>query len=93
MCIRDRAYIASVLDFSIATLDTTTKVKGTSIPISTEPDGLVVSPKGKRLYVAAFGRNGTTNYIDVISTIKNASVATITVDDGPFALALTPPKP
>jgi|GEM_PF-4383031 len=87
------AYISSVLDFSIIPFDTVKKEKGTSIPITTEPDGLVVSPKGKRIYVAAFGRNGTTNYIDVLSTIKNASVATITVGDGPFAVALTPLKP
>ena len=87
------AYISSVLDFSVNAFDTAKKEKGISVPVGTEPDGLAVSAKAKRLYVAAFGRNGDANFVDVISTIKNASVIAIEVGNGPFAVALTPPKP
>ena len=87
------AYISSALDFSVNIFDTAKKVQVTSLPIGTEPDGLVVSAKAKRLYVAVFGRNGDSNFVDVFSTIKNASVVAIEVGNGPFAMVLTPPKP
>lgn len=87
------AYISSVLDFSLITFDTVKKEKSTDIQIGTEPDGVTVATKGKRVYVAVFGRNGNANLVDVISTITNSRVATIEVGEGPFAVALTPLKP
>ena len=88
-----RAYITSVLDFSMVAFDTVKKEKQVEVQIGTEPDGLAVSAKGKRVFVAVFGRNGDERFVDVISTITNAQVAAIRVGDGAFAVALTPPKP
>jgi len=58
-----------------------------------EPDGIAVSPRGKRFYVAGYGRSGTGNELDVVSTINGEVIATIKVGKGPFALALKPPPP
>lgn len=88
-----RAYITSVLDFSVITFDTATRKEITSVPTFTEPDGVTVSAKGKRVYVAVFGRNGDERIVDIISTITNTRIGSIEVGDGPFAVALTPPKP
>ena len=89
-----RAYITSVFDFSVIAFDTATKKQINSIPTFTEPDGVIVSARGKRVFVAVFGRNGDANFIDIISTITNTRIGSIEVGDGPFAVALTPlPKP
>jgi len=98
------AYISSALDFSVFALDTATLEQVAAVPTPDQPDGLVVAPKGKRLYVSIFGRNGEGNQIELISTITNTlvttnsddngpSATTITVGDGPFGLALTPDQP
>jgi YVTN family beta-propeller protein len=92
-----RAYISSVLDFSVIVFDPAAKTSLTAIAIfessnRAEPDGLVVLPKGKRLYVAGFGRNGDGDSINVVSTISDGLLGLIKVGKGPFAIALTPPK-
>jgi YVTN family beta-propeller protein len=86
-----RAYITSVLDFSVIAFDTATKTQINSIPTFTEPDGVIVSARGKRVFVAVFGRNGDEKIVDIISTITNTRIGSIEVGDGPFAVALTPP--
>jgi len=88
-----RAYITSVLDFSVIAFDTATKKQINSIPTFTEPDGVIVSARGKRVFVAVFGRNGDEKLVDIISTVTNTLIGSIEVGDGPFAVALTPPKP
>lgn len=87
-----RAYISSVLNFSVVAFDTETKKQINAIPTFTEPDGLVVSAKGKRVFVAVFGRNGNERLVDVISTLTNSRIGSVEVGDGPFAVALTPLK-
>lgn len=88
-----RAYITSVLDFSVIVFNTETKKEVSAIPTFTEPDGVVVAPKGKRAFVAVFGRNGNEKLIDIISTITNTRLGAIEVGEGPFAVALTPLTP
>ncbi|MSQ47905.1 MAG: YncE family protein [Deltaproteobacteria bacterium] len=87
-----RAYISSVLDSIVGVFDLTVNpvVEVASIGSLSEPEGLVVSPKGKRLYVAGFGRSGTRRDLDVISTINGEAVTGIRVGRGPFAVALKP---
>jgi YVTN family beta-propeller protein len=89
-----RAYVSSVLEFLVGVFDLTVNpvVGVASISTTFEPDGIVLSPKGKRLYVAGYGRSGRGRALDVVSTI-NGEVVTerpVRVGRGPFALALKP---
>lgn len=90
-----RAYISSVLDSTVGVFDLTKNPveEAGSVFTSFEPDGVAVFSQGKRLYVAGFGRSGTGRELDVISTVNNGVITTITVGKGPFALALKPPPP
>jgi YVTN family beta-propeller protein len=87
------AYISSVLDFRVIVLNTATLTPTASIDLFEEPDGVLIGPGGKRLYVAIFGRNGSADFIDVYSTVNNLLIASIEVGEGPFGLALGPPRP
>lgn len=96
------AYISSALDLSVFVVDTATLAQVAIVPTPDQPDGLVVSPKTKRLYVAVFGRNGEGNEIELISTITNTLVTTknpngsgplattIPVGNGPLGVVLLP---
>jgi YVTN family beta-propeller protein len=90
-----RAYISSVLDSTVGVFDITVSPveEVGSVFTSFEPDGVLVSPKGRRLYVTGFGRSGTGNELDVVSTINNGVITTLTVGKGPYALALKPTPP
>ncbi len=92
-----RAYISSVLDFNVIVFDPREKVAIVDIPIfetrdRAEPEGIVASAKGKRIYIAGFGRNGGGDAINVVSTVSDGIVQLIKVGQGPFGVALTPPK-
>ena len=90
-----RAYISSVLDSTVGVFDLIASpvVEVANVFTTFEPDGIAVSPRGKRFYVAGYGRSGTGNELDVVSTISGEVIATIRVGKGPFALALKPPPP
>lgn len=87
-----RAYISSVLESLVGVFDLTVNpvVGVASVATTFEPDGVLVSPQGKRFYVAGYGRSGTGRELDVVSTVSGEVVATIRVGKGPFALALKP---
>lgn len=90
-----RAYISSVLDSAVGVFDISgslVKEVG-SIDTSFQPDGIAVFSLAKRLYVAAFGESGTGNQLNVVSTVSNGVITTITVGEGPFALAVKPTPP
>jgi YVTN family beta-propeller protein len=58
-----------------------------TIPLSSYPMGIVVSPDGQFVYVGEYG----SNLIQVISTATNTIAATITLDEiGPSSLAISP---
>jgi len=94
-----RAYVASSVDSTIEVIDTAKVIdtpatsKLTGILTQDEPNGLVVGAKGKRLYVALFGRDGGAREVEVLSPISGATIALITVGNGPLAVALTPTSP
>jgi len=90
-----RAYVASSVDSTIEVIDTaaTPISKLAGILTQDEPNGLVVGAKGKRLYVALFGRDGGAREVEVLSPISGATIALITVGNGPLAVALTPTSP
>lgn len=87
-----RAYVASSTTSTIEVVDTASaSVLTNGFTTQDEPNGLVVGAKGKRLYVALFGRNGGAREVEVLSPITGATIALIRVGNGPFAVALTPP--
>lgn len=88
-----RAYVSSSATTTVEVIDTAAVSRLSGILTFDEPNGLVVGPKGKRLYVALFGRNGGAREVEVLSPITSATIALITVGNGPLAVALTPPSP
>ncbi len=88
-----RAYVSSSATTTVEVIDTAAVSRLSGILTLDEPNGIVVGPKGKRLYVALFGRNGGAREVEVLSPITSATIALITVGNGPLAVALTPTSP
>jgi YVTN family beta-propeller protein len=67
-------------------IDTATKTVVATVPLTTSPTGVVVTPDGAHVYVAKF----FTNRVSVIATATNAVVARVPVGIGPVAVAIGP---
>jgi YVTN family beta-propeller protein len=80
-----KAYVGLFGDESVAVLDTVTDAVLSTIPL-TAPDGLVVTPDGKKVYVSS----GDTGTVRVIATESDTLVRSIDVGAKPAGLALTP---
>lgn len=86
-----RVYIANFLADIVSVIDPATNQVLNSIFTSEDPDGLVITPNGKRLYIALLGDNGRGHHVQVTSTVTNSNIAGfIEVGEGPFALAVAP---
>lgn len=96
-----RAFVTNTLDFTISVIDTVTLNVLNSVFVGSdpfnevlnEPDGVAVTPNGKRVYVAIFGRNGAGDVLQAVSSATNGIVASVLVGKGPFAVAVTPARP
>src|SRR6478735_9344330 len=80
-----KAYVGLFGDQSVAVLDTVTNQVLKTIPISA-PDGLVVTPDGKKVYVSS----SDTGTVKVIESANDAIVSTIAVGAKPAGIAVTP---
>ena len=80
-----KGYVGLFGDNAIAVLDTVTNRVTKTIPV-TAPDGLIVTPDGRMVYVSS----GDTGSVKVISTDSDAIVASIDVGAKPAGLAITP---
>jgi YVTN family beta-propeller protein len=80
-----KAYVGLFGDGSVAVLDTVTSQVLDTVPVSA-PDGLAITPDGKKLYVSS----GDTGTVRVIATDDDSVVASIEVGAKPAGLALTP---
>ena len=89
-----RAFISNSLDFTVSILDADT---GNSLDdvfvgvqafntVLNQPNGLAITPNGRRLYVTLFGRNGQGRFIGVFSTQTNRIQAFVEVGDGPIGI-------
>lgn len=81
----------SVIDTSTLTVASTITV-GSGNEVVTQPDGVVVTAGGARLYIALFGQ-GFGSELLVASTGTDTILKTIKVGDGPFAMAVSPASP
>jgi predicted alpha-1,2-mannosidase len=82
----DTAYVTNYSDGTVSPVDIANHTAGPTIPVGSGPDGEVITPNGKLLYVAANNSNNVT----VINTATNQVVTTITVGSVAADLAVTP---
>jgi len=80
-----KAYIGLFGDQAIAVLDTVTSQVLKKIPV-TAPDGLIITPDGKKVYVSSTD----TGSVKVITTSDDALATSIDVGAKPAGLAITP---
>lgn len=80
-----KAYVGLFGDQAVAVLDTVTNQVLKTIAV-TAPDGLIVTPDGKKVYVSSTD----TGTVKVISTTDDSMVASIDVGAKPAGIAVTP---
>jgi YVTN family beta-propeller protein len=80
-----RVYLANGRDASVAIV-TPSSGGVTTIPVSPQPLGIALDPRGRFLYVASFG----TSRIDVVDTRTAAVAAHVNVASLPRAIAISP---
>ncbi|MBI3249308.1 MAG: YncE family protein [Deltaproteobacteria bacterium] len=86
-----KVYVANFLADAISIIDPTTKEILNGIQTADHPIGMVVTPNGRRLYIALYGDNGNSSFVQVASTLTNSDIADfIEVEKGPFGLAIVP---
>src|SRR5258706_12487079 len=70
-----RVYVSNSLDNTVSVIDGGTNNVITTIPVGTQPEGLVVTPDGTKVYVA----NLLDNSVSVIDESSNSVIATVPV--------------
>lgn len=80
-----KAYVGLFGDQAVAVLDTVTKEVLVKVPV-TAPDGLIITPDGKKVYVSSMD----TGSVKVITTNNDALATSIDVGAKPAGLAITP---
>jgi YVTN family beta-propeller protein len=91
-----RAYVSNSLDFTVTIIDTATSNSINSLfvgvasfnDVINEPNGLFISPNGRRLYVTLFGRNGQGNFVGIFSTGTNRIQDFTEIGNGPIGVTV-----
>ena len=90
---RIKVYVANVDSNTVSAIDTATDKVTATIAVGTSrgPNGVAVTPDGKKVYVA----NAFSNNLSVIDTAKNKVTATIRVGLNPnaFGIFIQPAQP
>ncbi|MBI3798420.1 MAG: YncE family protein [Deltaproteobacteria bacterium] len=88
-----KAYVSNSVSGTISVINTSDLTIEDTITVGgdppTQPEGLVVTTGGTRLYVALFGRGFGRDFLE-ISTGTSTVLQDISVGDGPFAVAVSP---
>jgi YVTN family beta-propeller protein len=86
-----RAYVANFLEYTVSVIDAVANAVAGNFFTADQPNGVVVTPNGKRLYISLFGNSGVGNQVQVVSTVTHNTVAPIIkVGEGPFGVAVVP---
>lgn len=80
-----KAYIGLFGDGAIAVFDVIAKKVLKTIPV-TAPDGLIITPDGKKVYVSS----ADTGSVKVINTVDDSLTTSVAVGPKPAGLAITP---
>ena len=80
-----KAYVGLFGDSAVGVLDTVTDQVLKKIPV-TQPDGLIITPDGKKVYVSSMD----TGTVKVISTADDSLATSIDVGSKPAGIAITP---
>ncbi len=93
-----KAFVSNAASGTVSVIDTSTLTVASTITVGsgnevvTQPDGVVVTAGGTRLYIALFGQ-GFGSELLVASTGTDTILKTIKVGKGPFAMAVLPASP
>ncbi|WP_406510602.1 beta-propeller fold lactonase family protein [Streptomyces sp. NBC_00212] len=79
-------YITNYASASVSVINTATNTVTTTVPVGTQPFGIVVTPNGNTAYVT----NSNDNTVSVINTATNSVTATVPVGNHPDGVAVTP---
>lgn len=96
-----KAFVTNSLDYTVSVIDTATRSVENAVfvgvdpfnDVLNEPDGVAVTPNGKRVYVAIFGRNGAGDTLRVFSSVTGHVVGSVKLGRAPFAVAISPAQP
>ncbi len=80
-----KAYVGLFGDQSVGVLDTVTNQVVKTIPV-TQPDGLIITPDGKKVYVSSMDSGS----VKVITTADDAVATSIDVGAKPAGISVTP---
>ncbi len=80
-----KAYVGLFGDQAVAVLDTVTKQVLKTIPV-TAPDGLIITPDGKKVYVSSTDSGA----VKVIDTTDDTLATSVDVGSKPAGIAVTP---
>jgi len=96
-----QAFVSNSLDSTVSVITTATRSVVNAVfvgvdlfnDVLNEPDGVAVTPNGKRVYVALFGRNGAGDTLRIFSSTTGRIVSSVKVGKAPFAVAIAPARP
>jgi YVTN family beta-propeller protein len=96
-----QAFVSNSLDYTVSVINTATRSVVNAVfvgvdlfnDVLNEPDGVAVTPNGKRVYVAIFGRNGAGDTLRVFSSVTGRVVGSAKLGRAPFAVAISPAQP
>ena len=80
------AYVTDYSDGTLTPVDIRTGNAGPAIPVGSGPDGQVITPDGRRLFVA----DNNSNDVTVIDTTTNQVIGTVAVGNVAADVAVTP---
>src|SRR5664279_4601844 len=80
------AYITNYDNNTVSVIDTATNKVTATVPVGIGPEGVAVTPDGKKVYVA----NNDSNSVSVIDTATNTVTATGYGVFSPYGVAVNP---
>ena len=86
------AYVTNYENNTVSVIDTATNKVTSTVPVGSGPEGIAVTPDGKKVYVA----NNDSNSVSVIDTATNSVIANINSASGlygfynPYGVAVSP---
>ena len=81
-----KAYVGNFKDSTVSVIDTVTLTVLTTVPVASGPDGIVITPDNRMVFVSGAGASS----LSVIDTATDRVMRSVEVGKGPQGLAITP---